>query len=453
MLWLNVKPSIRSILQVNVSELVTMNRLSSSFVIGLVAQCFAIVAGIMPAFFGHGQVLAFVLVASALANIALGPVSLAVAFRLPVLGHATSGRDGVSQHDLASSSFIVCVFSSALVLIGGIGCSVLGASSTGRSAMAAAIILLGQGIFVIVQTVAVLMNNYAISMRMRLVYAGVVFMGTFGSCLVSDSVWPYVGVLGGSFIIAAAYGCSSMWSETVLVRLGAGFTFAGLLRSLRTAKALIGSQLFIGLSLQAGSIATVFMGAYAPAWAIANRVSAGFQTTAGQVLAPGIDSVVSRGLREHNRTTLRRGVVLGSLFGLVLSVLSLLVSVFLIYIAGVTGSEDWVSLPIVFWIAVCLYVSAQILLIPLDHCFTFLGGARFRSWWGIARFVALLPTVLMLRGSGLLVVLSAVGVVSMVTYFVGFAVCLRRSFREIDATVGADRVLSRYSVDRNVGNA
>lgn len=378
--------------------------------VGFVAQGMTLVSGILPAFFGLDDVLVFILVVVAFSTITAGVSTLAIGYRLP------TAHLGERRSQSLVRSALLCTGSLGLTaLVAGGVVYTAGEHSTGALIACVAIVLVAQASYLIAQAVLVAADCYPEFMAMRFTYACILLAGNVVLCLAAGNKLSFIAC------IAVAYGLSAAIAllRTKIRRL----TFSRIpygLRSIghdiRSGSALITGQFFNGVSMQAGALAAGTMGSFAPAWALATRVTNGFQTIAGQILTPAIDTTVARGIREQSRMTVRSGTRNGLLFGSALGLGCLVASVVAVLITGIlpdsaTSGDLWS-----FFAATAVYNCLNIVIIPIDRILPFLGRTRFRMMWDIFRAATMVPSIIFLHGDAMLVALTVISGIAFTIY-------------------------------------
>lgn len=401
-------------------------RVASSGLIGIASQLIAIVGGFLPLFLGSESAFVYVLIVSSVSAACVGFATLAVAFRLPVAVRAQdfgrhSGRpspDSFESIVSSSISFMLCL-SIALMVAG--SALLLSGVEFGVYFAGSGVVLLGQGSFLIVQSVAVSLDSYPVAMRARLVYSVLVLSLTALACLSDDSL-VYAVAVGLSYLVAAISGGWMLRDNECMkiTRMWSGFVT--MWRCFLFDRYLILSQLLSAVAMQSGGLSAGLVGNSAAAWAVANRVSGGLQTTGGQVLSPWIDARVSRGIREARADTVRFGLRVGVVGGVLLGAATVAGTWLIAYFSDVPGLSGSSA----YWFAVVFFCSFQVATVPIERSLTFLGGKSFRVLWSAARCAVVVPLLVFVRGDVLLAALAVVGGVSATAYFAGLLYYYRR---------------------------
>ncbi|WP_431816626.1 hypothetical protein [Gordonia jacobaea] len=399
--------------------------MGSPAAVGVLAQALAVSAGFLPLFFNMGSVVAFVLVASAISNLLVGSATLAVAYRLPVLGNSSGSNSAMSGSRLGFPWKASRDSTAALVALGIFvgGCLAVGAVlvvcevSFGTVVMCGGVILLGQGIFQITQTVAVTFDSYVVAMRMRLIYGFSTFILSLLCCVLAlNAIWFAFSVSAG-YAVAALVGLCSLHAGPVWLESVRRFQPSYFIKYAIEGRTLFFGQLINGVALQAGAIATASMGSLAAAWAVSCRVSGGLQTTAGQIVAPAIDARVARHMRSGDVHSVARSVRLGSLIGLILVFACGFVTLGILTYFNLTPSAS--DSAVVFWIAVIGFNCLQIVCMPIDRVLAFMGGARLRLLWACVRLLGVVFALVMNDLEAFLVVLGVTGLIGTSMYCIG----------------------------------
>lgn len=401
-------------------EIVTRLRKLRSVGVGLLAQGMTIVAGVLPAFFGLDNVLVFILIVNATSTIVAGVSTLAITYRLPT-AHVAEPK--------SQSLILSALLCTAVLCLGTLGVGVVLyltlAHHTGSIVAGVAILLAAQAAYMIGQAVLVAADLYPEFMTMRFTYAVILLVGNTLLCLLAGGEFSFV--IG----IALAYGLAAAMSlvrpkvrRQAFSRIPYGVSV--IRDDIRGGRALIVGQFFNGLSMQSGALASGTLGAFAPAWALATRVTNGFQTIAGQIVTPAIDTTVARGIRTRSRSVVRSGTRNGLVLGSALGLGCLAASTAMLFITDILPDSASADGLWTFFAATAVYNCLNIAIIPIDRILPFLGRTRFRMVWDIFRAATIVPAIFFLNGETMLVVLTIVSGIAFVVYVRATAQTVRR---------------------------
>lgn len=379
---------------------------------GLLAQVLSMTSSFLPILFSRNEVLVYVIVVSAATSVLLQSTLLGAQVRVPLERSYVRSRE-ILVYGLLATLLIATLLGSAGAIFWQVSQDEIAIALIGI-----ALLLICQGAYLGAIALAVRDSAIPVLMTIRLIAASLTFVCTLLCVLLGLGAWAFIVSAAAGYVISGATGLIHLNSSRITATVSARLSMRRLGSSVRVAFPVMTTYTLSALSTQTASLVTAGLGPLAVAWATAVRVSSGFQTIGGQLLAPQFEAEIASQVRggRSSRTATRNTFVAGSvLTGL--------------FFAGVVAALAWTDLEHVllspgFVVAGIGLLGGSVFLAPSDRILVLLGKARRRLLWDSLRLSGFTCLIVFSSGSFLLIGLGIVGAVSTIAYAV---LCWRAS--------------------------
>ena len=387
---------------------------------GLFAQGATLGASFTPLFWGRTEALVVLVVATAAASSLIPLLSLAASHTLPTFRDARTVDRRVR---------VVMIWTAGWVALGAVAGTVVfvlpsGDRALGAVIFAAAVLAGGQTLFTVALAVLARRGDFAIAMRVRLVYGVVALALTLGATVTDAAPALYVLAIAGGYYGALTILVASRTRRAIQLLRGDGERSARLLfDALRGTWRLVLALTTGAVAGQVGALVTPALGAFAEAWAVVVRVTSGFQTVGLQIVGVATDIRVSRAVREVNAEAISAEIRRGTKLGLLLASVSAVVATgaaVVLDVGNQTGS--WAS----FGLCAAVYSLSLTALAPIGRVLGFVGNHWQRLSWEVSRLAVSLCAVLLLSEDALMVSVALASLAAYLAYVVLIGLNLRR---------------------------
>lgn len=375
-----------------------MRRLS----LGGFAQIATFGAGLLPIAFRQPDVLVFLLSVTAPVVISLQVLLQGATVRVPLAPTLNVARALVVRVEAT----LVCA--SAALAVGAWATTTLApASEYSRFLSASAVLLFGQGSYLLMVALLTRLLRVGAAMAGRFVYGLCLVIGTFVALSLEASEWVYPVLAGGAYLMGAASMIAMVAASGV--NSEPEEATSGPVTVVRSAPRLVASQTLSAVSAQASALALPGLGPAASGWAMAVRLSSGMQTIGGHVLAVEYDARAARAMRAAGNEVaqvMRRAQFGGGMLVLV-------------YGLALTGSLLWVGTGTFDgWLAfgAVVYLPSLVFFSPLDRLASIVIDSGTRLVLEALRALLSLLVLIFLGGTVAVAVLGLVSIVFVVTY-------------------------------------
>ncbi|WP_448719864.1 hypothetical protein [Microbacterium natoriense] len=379
---------------------------------GVLAQGFSLASTFLPVILNRSDALILLVAFTAIATIVTPGMSLAAQVRLPSI----RTEFGTSVQTYAS--LITCGLGGILVLVcaWGIGIA-LGSNQSAIAALVLAALCVAQVLFSIGFALLVRRSSYRDMMLTRLAYAFATLVLTvwvtfaqgdgLGYCLAATG-----GYLTGFVVALLMLRKTPVGSRTR--RLTLRTLSLQCLGAMRRSVALSVSLTIGAAAGQIGALVTPALGPLAGPWALAIRVMGGFQTLGGVVIGSNVDSRISTAARARDSYALHRSVrsawIAGAMTGLA--------SVFAVAGTAFFTSTMIPGTLIAFFSAAAVgFIGTNVVLAPVGRILGLVGRPSRRLLWDCVRCAMFAPALLVPKPELVMSVLTAAGIISLVSYF------------------------------------
>lgn len=361
-------------------------QVATSLYAGAIGQAFAFLSFLVPIFFRQEDVLPGLVFVGAIATI-FAPMTIFMSNLTLPLETSEKIKDSLSQ----ALTFLLIItstvgLSSYLPLFNLVVSEYLAASG---------VLVLGMGVYLLVQALMIRAAEKRLLSIHRLLCSLLLFGSTCIAGLMDGGLLGYSLASSISFLAPSLALLFSSKNLRHFLRLGFP-SVSKAMDTVRVNRHLYLSHFVSSFTGQTLALLTPLAGPTATLWALAVRVSSGFETLGGQIVGPQLDTDISRAIREKNVRLFEDKVKAGLRLGLLLfsgasifSTLSLLILV---------PSNTNPSIQVASFVLVAISASIQVFFSTNSRVFFFASQIKLRMSLDVLKSGLLALTLLL--GSG-----------------------------------------------------